>query len=198
MRRMVAGRAEPIWGGDRRIFRVIDRSATAGWIAGILCALVLQSASARASATGSYDGSLSVDGTGEQGVVTSGLIDANGAFQPQGLARHGWASTGPIREVFRRGFAAAGLPYFNPHSFRDMLVHHAMRLGLGPEELKAWSQNLGHADVLTTLTSYGQVPVQRQGELIRARATREKLANAAVAGMDTSHLIAELARRHNL
>ena len=41
------------------------------------------------------------------------------------------------------------------------------RLGLGPEELKAWSQNLGHSDVLTTFVSYGRVPVQRQGELIR-------------------------------
>jgi hypothetical protein len=49
-----------------------------------------------------------------------------------------------------------------------MLVRHAMTLDLSPEEMKAWSQNLGHADVLTTFTSYGQVPVHRQGELIRA------------------------------
>jgi len=33
--------------------------------------------------------------------------------------------------------------------------------------MKAWSQNLGHADVLTTFTSYGQLPSHRQGELIR-------------------------------
>jgi len=96
-------------------------------------------------------------------------LDGKGAFQPIGLARHGWASTGPIRDVFRRAFEAAGLPYFNPHSFRDMLVRHAMRLNLGPEQMKAWSQNLGHGDVLTTFTSYGQVPVHRQGELIRAQ-----------------------------
>jgi hypothetical protein len=30
--------------------------------------------------------------------------------------------------------------------------------------------NLGHADVLTTLTSYGPVPTHRQGELIRGQA----------------------------
>jgi hypothetical protein len=35
--------------------------------------------------------------------------------------------------------------------------------------MKAWSQNLGHADVLTTFTSYGEVPTHRQCELIRAR-----------------------------
>lgn len=33
--------------------------------------------------------------------------------------------------------------------------------------MKAWSQNLGHANVMTTLTSYGEVPTHRQGELIR-------------------------------
>lgn len=91
-----------------------------------------------------------------------------GGFQPQGLARHGWASSGPIRDVFRRAFEGAGLPYYNPHSFRDMLVRHAMSLDLTPEEMKAWSQNLGHSDVLTTFTSYGTVPAHRQAELIRA------------------------------
>jgi integrase len=98
-------------------------------------------------------------------------LNESGGFRPQGLARQGWASTGTIRDIFRRAFAAAGLPYFNPHSFRDMLVRHAMTLDLTPEEMKAWSQNLGHQDVLTTFTSYGTVPVHRPGELIRAAAT---------------------------
>lgn len=45
-----------------------------------------------------------------------------------------------------------------------------MALGLTPEQMKAWLQNLGHADVMTTFTSYGAVPVHRQGELMRAAA----------------------------
>lgn len=98
-------------------------------------------------------------------------LGENGGFQPIGLARTGWATTQPIRDIFRRAFEGAGLPYYNPHSFRDMLVHHAMKLDLTPEQMKAWSQNLGHSDVLTTFTSYGQVPVHRQGELIRARSS---------------------------
>lgn len=96
-------------------------------------------------------------------------LGEHGGFQPTGLARHGWASSGPIRDVFRRAFECAGLPYYNPHSFRDMLVRHAMTLDLSPEEMKAWSQNLGHFDVLTTFTSYGTVPLHRQAELIHAR-----------------------------
>ena len=91
----------------------------------------------------------------------------DGGFAAVGLARHCWASGAPVREIFRSAFAAARLPYFNPHSFRAMLVRYAMALDLSPAAMKAWSQNLGHTDVLTTFTSYGEVPVHRQGELIQ-------------------------------
>ena len=60
-----------------------------------------------------------------------------------------------MRDVFKSAFEGAGLPYFNPHSFRSMIIRHAMTLDLSPEEMKALSQNLGHSDVLTTFTSYG-------------------------------------------
>ena len=93
--------------------------------------------------------------------------DENGGFIPVGILRSGWSTTQPINAIFRRAFEGADLPYFNPHSFRDMLVRHAMTLDLSAEAMKAWSQNLGHADVLTTFTSYGIVPAHRQAELIR-------------------------------
>jgi integrase len=102
-----------------------------------------------------------------------GLGAMDGGFVPVGLARRCWHGTGPINKIFRRAFACAALPYFNPHSFRAMLVRHAMALDLRPDQFKAWSQNLGHANVMTTLTSYGQVPTHRQGELIRAMATND-------------------------
>ena len=95
-------------------------------------------------------------------------LNANGGFTPVSILRSGWNTTQPINAIFRRAFEGAHLPYFNPHSFRDMLVRHAMTLNLSAEAMKAWSQNLGHADVLTTFTSYGAVPPHRQGELIRA------------------------------
>jgi integrase len=98
-------------------------------------------------------------------------VDGQGAFAPVGLAREGWNGTGPVRAVFKKAFALAGLPYFNPHSFRDMLVRHAMTLDLSPEGIKALAQNFGHSDPITTLTSYGQVAAHRQGELIRGMAT---------------------------
>ena len=90
-----------------------------------------------------------------------------GGFQQVGLRRDGWASAGPIRDIFRHAFEAAGLPYFNPHSFRNTLVQLGQRLCTTPEEYKAWSQNLGHEQVLTTFTSYGNLVPHRQGEVMR-------------------------------
>jgi integrase/recombinase XerD len=79
-----------------------------------------------------------------------------------------WASAQPIRRIFKQAFERAGIPYFNPHSFRHMLVQIGMAACKGaPEALKSWSQNLGHSDILTTLNGYGEVPPHRQRELVR-------------------------------
>lgn len=111
--------------------------------------------------------------------ITEVGVGENGEFAPKGLGRTGWTNTNTIREVFRRAFEAVGLPYFNPHSLRDMLVRHAMSLGLNAEQMKAWSQNLGHENVMTTFTSYGHVPVHKQGELIRQTGSESPLQSLA-------------------
>jgi len=36
-----------------------------------------------------------------------------------------------------------------------------------PEQFKAWSQNLGHKNVLTNFYSYSEVGIQGQGEIIK-------------------------------
>ena len=59
------------------------------------------------------------------------------------------------------------MPNYTPHSFRRTLVQLAYQRKLTPGELKAWSQNLGHESMLTTLTSYGHIDVHQQGELVR-------------------------------
>jgi len=88
-------------------------------------------------------------------------------FCIQGLSREHWATAAPIRQIFKEAFLAAGLPYFNPHSFRNTLAQLAEQRCSTPEEFKAWSQNLGHEKVMTTFTSYGTVPGTRQAEIIR-------------------------------
>lgn len=88
-------------------------------------------------------------------------------FEVAGLTRNHWSTASPIRTIFREAFVNAGLPYFNPHSFRNTLVRLGESVCQSPEQFKAWSQNLGHEKVLTTFLSYGEVACQRQGEIIR-------------------------------
>jgi integrase len=87
-------------------------------------------------------------------------------FVAESLSREPWANAGPVRDIFKVAFAAAQLPPYTPHSFRNMLVQQAYKQCKTPELLKVWSQNLGHEGVLTTLTSYGKIDLHRQGELL--------------------------------
>ena len=88
-------------------------------------------------------------------------------FVVSGLDRAHWANAHPVRALFKDAFARVGLPYFNPHSFRNTLVQRAYELKLDAEQFKAWSQNLGHEHCLTTFSSYGHLPAHRQAEIIR-------------------------------
>ncbi len=88
-------------------------------------------------------------------------------FEASGLKRAHWKTATPIRTIFREAFSSAGLPYFNPHSFRNTLVRLGEKLCQSPEAFKAWSQNLGHEGVMTTFLCYGQVQGHRQGEIIQ-------------------------------
>ena len=90
------------------------------------------------------------------------------------LSRECWSSAEPVRSIFKAAFDGVGIQYFNPHSFRHALARLGTATCQSAEELKAWSQNLGHADVLTTLTSYGEVPFYRQRDLVLAVANRDE------------------------
>jgi integrase len=106
-------------------------------------------------------------------------------FAAVGLDRAHWSSASPIRTIFREAFVGAGLPYFNPHSFRNTLARLGEDRCQSPEEFKAWSQNLGHEHVLTTFLSYGEVAGRRQGQILR------DLANPRVAIRSNADEVAE-------
>lgn len=92
----------------------------------------------------------------------------SGTFEPLGLTRDGWADAAPIRKIFKAAFKLAGLPYYSPHSFRTTLGRLGQQVCDTMEEHKAWSQNLGHENVHTTLMSYGKVDPLRQAEVMKA------------------------------
>jgi integrase len=113
-------------------------------------------------------------------------------FKAAGLARKHWSNAGAIRTIFKQAFEAAGLPGFNPHSFRHALAMLGERTCKTPEEFKAWSQNLGHEQVLTTLASYGAVSPHRQAEIIKGLgAPRAQTAEVD----DLARKLAQIARR---
>ncbi|MFZ4126224.1 MAG: tyrosine-type recombinase/integrase [Rickettsiales bacterium] len=94
-------------------------------------------------------------------------VSKEGGFEVQGLSHEHWQTASPMRAIFREAFEAAGLRYYHPHLFRHNLVTLGQTICKTPEEFKAWSQNLGHDEVMTTFTSYGSLSTQRQGELIK-------------------------------
>jgi integrase len=114
-------------------------------------------------------------------------------FEVAGMQRTHWSTTEPIRKVFRRAFEHAGLPYFHPHSVRKTLAQFGEQVCKTPEDFKAWSQNLGHEQVLTTFLSYGSVATDRQGTIIRGlraaprveQSRAEDIAEAVVRRMQT-------------
>lgn len=101
-------------------------------------------------------------------------------FEAMGLERAHWSSAARIRAIFQEAFTNAGLPYFNPHSFRNTLVRLGQSVCQTPEEFKAWSQNLGHDKVLTTFLSYGYVENSRQGEIVRGLGTPQVVGQSDV------------------
>lgn len=126
--------------------------------------------------------------------ATKVALGRDGGFETVGLDRKHWKSAAAIRRIFKDAFERAGLPYANPHSFRNTLALLGEKLCATPEVFKAWSQNLGHEHVLTTFTSYGAVANHRQAEIFRgfrvagAESTREGEPDAATVLKVFEHL----------
>jgi integrase len=87
-------------------------------------------------------------------------------FVALGIDRSPWSSPSSAAKIFKRAFVDAGLPPFSPHRVRDTLAELAKDHCRTPEDYKAWSQNMGHEDVLTTFRSYGSVAPGRQVDLM--------------------------------
>ena len=99
---------------------------------------------------------------------TKVALGEKNTFEAVDVDREHWSNASPIRSIFKTAFESAGLPYFNPHSFRDTLVDLGGKVCKGLEALKAWSQNLGHEKILTTYLEYGgTVQPRRQAEIIQ-------------------------------
>jgi integrase len=94
--------------------------------------------------------------------------EGNRAFHAVGIEPKPWSHASPVRAIFRQAFEVASIPYFPPHSLRHTLGHLMQTVCRTPQQIKAWSQNLGHEHVATTMTSYGAIDPYQQGEILGA------------------------------
>lgn len=108
----------------------------------------------------------------------------------RGLTRSHWGTPDPVREIVKGAFASAGEAYCTPHTFRNSLVALGQKLCRTPREFKAWSQNLGHDDIMTSQRSYGAVPAAEQQQLVTIVGHRSEDGE-----MSPAELVAELQRR---
>lgn len=74
-----------------------------------------------------------------------------------------------FRKIYEKRFKNAGAKYYNPHSFRHLLVRQISKLSLTEEQKRAFSQNFGHKYTATTFGSggYGRFEADKQIEIIR-------------------------------
>lgn len=109
-----------------------------------------------------------------------------------------WQSAQGMRHIFCQRAQEAGLRYYSPHKFRHATVAEAGRRCRTPEEFRAISQNLGHENVGTTLSSYGKLDDTRVSELIKKMNfanTPAHVAEMKLIECSQEELVAELHRR---
>jgi integrase/recombinase XerC len=91
----------------------------------------------------------------------------DGEFKVVGFERKIYKNANAIRAVIKTAFTRADLPPFTPHAFRKTLVKWADTRYQTREAFKAFSQNIGHSNVITTVSAYCPVSIERQAELIK-------------------------------
>ena len=91
----------------------------------------------------------------------------NGKFVFDSISRENYANGSIVNQVFRTAFAQVQMHAYGAHSIRKTLVQEMNDRELTLAEQKAWSQNLGHENFATTVSSYLPVSDQQQGVLLK-------------------------------
>lgn len=87
-------------------------------------------------------------------------------FKVVGFEREIYKNANAIRAAIKGAFTHADLPPFTPHSIRKTLVKWGDQRYPSREAFKAFSQNIGHTSVVTTISAYCPVSLDRQKQLI--------------------------------
>ncbi|HEX5006425.1 MAG TPA: tyrosine-type recombinase/integrase [Hyphomonadaceae bacterium] len=109
-------------------------------------------------------------GPGDALFPKAGVGSCNGRFAGLGLSREPYANAQAVNAIVKRTFREAGLREYTAHSIRKTLAMLGNDACKTMEDWKAWSQNLGHEHLATTVIAYMPVPAERQRELLRRMA----------------------------
>ncbi|MFZ1684778.1 MAG: tyrosine-type recombinase/integrase [Candidatus Zixiibacteriota bacterium] len=90
------------------------------------------------------------------------------AFEAKDVVPVFWKSGGPIDSMVKSRALAAGLRPYHCHAFRHTIARLAMSKARSGEELKAISQNLGHAHFETTAVVYGHLDDSKVAEVMES------------------------------
>lgn len=71
------------------------------------------------------------------------------------------------KNLAQKHFATVQMPEYTPHAFRKTLTKYGDEISTTMKHRKAWSLNLGHENMATTINSYLPVKIERQMELFR-------------------------------
>jgi len=91
-----------------------------------------------------------------------------GKFAATGLSREPYSNGQKINEIFKSAFQRVGMRSFSAHTLRKTHGMLMDKICTTLEQRKAWSQNMGHEHLATTVTAYMPVPRERQRELMRS------------------------------
>jgi hypothetical protein len=91
----------------------------------------------------------------------------NGKFVFDRVSREIYTNGAMVNKVFRNAFEQVQMHPYGAHSVRKTLGQELSDRNLPLATQKAWSQNLGHENFATTVSSYLPVSDQQQGALIK-------------------------------
>ena len=86
-------------------------------------------------------------------------------FANVGLDRKGYKGSSKLNQIIRNAFSVVQMPEYTPNSFRKTLMKYGDQICPSMEKLKAWTMNLGHENLNTSINSYLPVPETRQLEI---------------------------------
>lgn len=101
-------------------------------------------------------------------------LGKSGRFGEYRLSREPYSNGDTVTAIFKAAFRAAGLPEYSAHSLRKTFGHMMDKTCENMEERKAWSQNMGHEQLATTVTAYMPISTERQREIMRSLGSRKQ------------------------